>query len=276
MHGTVESIRTALAPQYAIGEELGHGGMAYVFRARRVADDRPVAVKVVRPEIALALGPDRFTREVGLLRPLNHPHILPLLETGVAGGLLYYTMPCATGESLRTRLDRERRLSVAEVLRIAEQVGSALDYAHDQGVLHRDIKPENVLEFEGCWVLCDFGIARAIETAAGSLSPSGVVIGTPTYMSPEQGAAVRELDGRADLYALGCVLFECLAGEPPFHGPTPQAIIARHAKERVPSLAVLRRDVPATVQAAIERLLAKQPKDRPRNARAAVEALRRA
>jgi serine/threonine-protein kinase len=270
----LEAIRQALAGSYRVEAELGHGGMAHVFRACRVADGAPVAVKVLRPELAMALGPDRFRREIGVLRTLSHPHILPLLEAGESGPHVYFTMPCATGESLRKRLDREGRLSVDQAQEVAEQIGSALDYAHARGVLHRDIKPENILSHDGRWVLCDFGVARAIEAATSErLSPSGIVVGTPTYMSPEQGAADQKLDGRADLYALGCVLYEILAGGPPFTGATPQAIMARHAKEHVPRLTVTRPDVPAHVEAALERALAKRPRDRHRSGAALARAL---
>jgi len=260
-------IRQAFADRFLIERELGHGGMAHVFRARRLDDDATVALKVIRPEISIGIGYDRFRREIALLEALDHPHILPLLETGEIGPYIYYTMPCALGASLKERLIREQRLAVPEVVAIATQIGAALDHAHGRGVLHRDIKPENILWDEDCWLLCDFGIARALEAAgADSLSPSGMVIGTPHYMSPEQGTARKDLDGRSDIYALGCVLYEALAGHPPFTGATPQAVIARHVKDRVPRLRLARPDVPEHVEAAIERALAKKPKDRPRSA----------
>jgi len=269
------TVREALAARFRIERELGHGGMAYVFCARRVDDDTEVAVKVIRPEISIGIGYERFRREIAVLGPLDHPHIFPLLETGEVGAYLYYTMPCASGGSLKGRLLRERQLPVADVVALATEIGSALDYAHGRGVLHRDIKPENILNHEGAWALCDFGVARAMEAATSeSLSPSGMVIGTPQYMSPEQGAASRRLDARADIYAFGCVLYEALAGHPPFTGATPQAIIARHAKERVPKLRLGRPDVPEHVEAAIERALAKQPKDRPKTAGELAMALR--
>jgi serine/threonine-protein kinase len=267
-------VRAAFAGSYAIERELGHGGMACVFRGRQREGDRVVAIKVIRPEIAVGIGYQRFRREIELLMRLDHPHILPLLETGEAGSYLYYTMPCAEGESLKARLMRERRLPLADVMAVATQIGAALDYAHAQGVLHRDIKPENILWHDGRWTLCDFGVARALEAAgADSLSPSGLVIGTPQYMSPEQGSARKELDGRSDLYALGCVLYEAVAGHPPFTGATPQAIIARHLKERVPSLRVARPDMPEAMAAGIERALAKKPRERPRSGVALAKAL---
>jgi serine/threonine-protein kinase len=259
-------VRAALADSHTIERELGHGGMACVFRARRRHDDRLVAVKVIRPEIAVGIGYQRFRREIELLMRLDHPHILPLLETGEAGAYLYYTMPCAEGESLKARLTQEGTLPLPDVVVVASQIGMALDYAHAQDVLHRDIKPENILWHADRWTLCDFGVARALEAAApDSLSPSGMVIGTPQYMSPEQGAAKKRLDGRSDLYALGCVLYEAVAGHPPFTGATPQAIIARHMKERVPSLRAARPDVPEAMAAGIERALAKNPRERPRS-----------
>jgi serine/threonine-protein kinase len=267
-------VRAAFAGAYDIERELGHGGMARVFRARRSDGAGVVAIKVIRPEISVGIGYQRFRREIELLMRLDHPHILPLLETGEAGTYLYYTMPCADGESLKARLVRDGTLPLADVVALASQIGAALDYAHARRVLHRDIKPENILWHENRWTLCDFGVARALEAAApDSLSPSGMVIGTPQYMSPEQGSARRKLDGRSDLYALGCVLYEALAGHPPFTGATPQAIIARHMKERVPSLRVARPEVPEHMAAGIERALAKRPKDRPRSGAHLVESM---
>jgi serine/threonine-protein kinase len=268
-----DAIRKAFSGLFTIEGELGHGGMAYVFRARRVDDDAEVAVKVIRPELAVGLGYSRFQREIALLQPLAHPHIFPLLEAGERDLYLYYVMPCAAGGSLKRRL-RAGPLPVADVLELAGQIGAALDYAHAHDVLHRDLKPENILRDQDHWALCDFGVARALEAASSeSLSPSGLIIGTPHYMSPEQGQANKRLDHRSDLYAFGCVLYEALAGHPPFTGATPQAIIARHAKERVPKLRIARPEVPEHVEGAIEWLLAKKPKDRPRNAAALLEAL---
>jgi eukaryotic-like serine/threonine-protein kinase len=269
-----QAIREAFASLYAIGRELGHGGMAYVFHAHRVADGAEVALKVIRPELAVGIGYARFQREITLLQPLEHPHIYPLLEAGERGLYLYYTMPCAAGGSLKSRLVARGPLPLADALELARQIGDALDYAHGRGLLHRDIKPENILWTGDRWVLCDFGVARAVEAAASdSLSPSGLIIGTPQYMSPEQGQAIKTIDHRSDLYAFGCVLYEALAGHPPFTGATPQAVLARHVKERVPKLRVARPDLPAHVEAAVEWLLAKKPKDRPKDARQAVEAL---
>jgi serine/threonine-protein kinase len=256
-----DAIRKAFAGLFTIDGELGHGGMAYVFRARRVDDGAEVAVKVIRPELAVGIGYARFRREIALLQPLEHPNI-------------YYVMPCAAGGSLKARLLRDGPLPVAEAIALAWQIGGALDYAHAHDVLHRDLKPENILRDADAWMLCDFGVARAMEAAsAESLSPSGLIIGTPQYMSPEQGQASKQLDHRSDLYAFGCVLYEALAGHPPFTGATPQAIIARHAKERVPKLRLARPDVPEHVEAAIEWALAKKPRERPRDARSLLEAM---
>jgi eukaryotic-like serine/threonine-protein kinase len=269
-----ESIRATFAGLYTITRELGHGGMAYVFHAHRVADGAEVAVKVIRPELAVGIGYARFQREITLLQPLEHPHIFPLLEAGERGLYLYYAMPCAAGGSLKSRLVAGGPLPLADALDLARQIGSALDYAHARGLVHRDLKPENILWAGDRWVLCDFGVARAVEAAASeSLSPSGLIIGTPQYMSPEQGQASRKIDHRSDLYALGCVLYEALAGHPPFTGATPQAVLARHVKERVPKLRVARPELPAHVEAAVEWLLAKKPKDRPKDAASVVEAL---
>ncbi len=263
---TVDKVRVALAARYAIEDEIGRGGMAVVFRATRLADGLSVAVKVLRPEVAATLGPDRFQREIAFLQQLVHPNILPLLESDDAGPFIYFVMPFASGESLKTRIRCAGHLAVDVVVDVACQMAAALDHAHQHNVLHRDIKPENILEHDGRWTLCDFGVARALALAGpDSLSPSGIVIGTPAYMSPEQGAPGTVLDGRSDLYALGCVLYEALAGVPPFTGPTPQAVIARHARERPPSLRVVRPDVPPPVAAALERALAKRPTDRPRS-----------
>ena len=270
----IEDIQAAFADLYAVDRELGHGGMAYVYRARRCDDDATVAIKVIRPEVSVGLGYKRFRREIELLMRMEHPHILPLLETGEVGTYLYYTMPCVSGDSLMTRVLAHRSLAVADVIAVASQIGEALDYAHARDVLHRDIKPENILWDEDRWMLSDFGVARAIDAAVpDSLSPSGMVIGTPQYMSPEQGTAQRALDGRSDIYALGCVLYEALAGHPPFTGATPQAVIARHVKERVPSLRIARPDVPEHVCGAIEQALAKKPKDRPKDGAALARAL---
>ncbi|MGH7644830.1 MAG: protein kinase domain-containing protein, partial [Gemmatimonadales bacterium] len=242
--------------------ELGRGGMATVFLAQDLKHRRPVALKVVHPELAAALGGDRFLREIEIAALLQHPHILPLYDSGEAGGFLYYVMPYVEGESLRDRLNREKQLSLEDTLRITGEVASALAYAHTHGVVHRDIKPENVMLSGGHAVVTDFGIARAV-TAAGdqSLTQTGTVVGTPAYMSPEQ-ATGSEIDGRSDQYALACVAYEMLVGEPPFTGATPQAVMARHSLATASAPSIVRSTITPTVEDAIMRALAKVPADR--------------
>ena len=259
----LERLQSALADRYAIERELGRGGMATVYLARDLKHGRPVALKVMRPELGSALGPDRFLREIGIAGRLQHPHILSLHDSGQAGGILYYVMPLVEGESLRARLAREIQVDVTEAVGIASQVADALIYAHAAGVLHRDIKPENILLSAGHAMVADFGIARALDTVGSErLTETGLALGTPSYMSPEQAAGSRALDARSDLYALGCVLFEMLAGEPPFTGPTAQAIMARHAMDPVPSLHTVRSTIPAALQQVLNKALAKVPADR--------------
>jgi eukaryotic-like serine/threonine-protein kinase len=253
----------ALKDRYAIQRELGRGGMATVYLAEDLKHRRPVAVKVLQPELAAALGPDRFLREIELLARLSHPHILPLHDSGNADGFLYYVMPYVTGETLRARLAREKQLPVDEALQISREVADALSYAHAHGVIHRDIKPENILLESGHAVVADFGIARAVDQAGGAhLTETGMTLGTPAYMSPEQAGGGGELDGRSDLYSLGCVLYEMLAGQPPFTGPTVEAMVRQHITADPPCITAIRPAVPAHVVAAIERALAKTPADR--------------
>ena len=236
----------ALADRYTLDRELGRGGTAAVYLALDRKHQRQVAIKVLRPEVAAHLGAERFLREIAIAARLTHPHILPLIDSGEAAGSLYYVMPYVPGESLRQRLERERRLPVRDALRAARDVGAALDYAHRQGFLHRDIKPENVLLADGHALVADFGIARAMSTAgAESVTEVGLTLGTPTYMSPEQASAERELDARADLYSLACVLFEMLAGEPPFASGNARATLARHVTERPRPVRSLRPEAPA-------------------------------
>jgi serine/threonine-protein kinase len=252
--------------------------MATVYLARDRKHDRFVAVKVLRPELAAALGTERFLREIQIAAKLSHPHILPLYDSGEADGLLFFVMPYVEGESLRQRLEREGRLPVATAVQLAAEVAAALDYAHQQGIVHRDIKPENILLHTGQAVVSDFGIARAIDAAAGdgpsrtALTGTGVIIGTPLYMSPEQVVG-DPIDGRTDVYALGCVLFEMLAGAPPFAGPSAQAILARHTVDPIPSVRKGRSEVPVAIERTVAKALAKAPEDRFASAAAFRDAL---
>ena len=253
----------ALADRYRIERELGRGGMAMVYLAHDLRHDRPVALKVLRPELAASLGPERFLQEIRIAARLQHPHILPVHDSGEAAGRLWYTMPYVEGESLRQRMAREGQLSLDQAVRIATQVLSALGYAHAHGVIHRDIKPENILLEGDEAVVADFGVARAISAAGQDrLTETGLALGTPAYMSPEQATATRELDGRSDLYALGCVLYEMLAGQAPFVGATAQQLLARHAMDTVPPLRTVRATVPEGVERSVMRALAKVPADR--------------
>jgi tetratricopeptide (TPR) repeat protein/TolB-like protein len=261
--GQLDGLAAALGGHYRVERELGHGGMATVYLAHDLKHDRPVALKVLKPELAAALGRARFLREVALTARLDHPHIVPLLDSGEAGRLVYYVMPYVDGESLRDRLDREKQLSVEDALQITHEVADALDYAHGHGIIHRDIKPANILLGGGHARVADFGIARAVSAAGGEqLTETGIAVGTPAYMSLEQATADRDVDARSDVYSLACVVYEMLAGQPPYTGATPEAILARRAVEAVPSVRVVRAAVPAGVEQALTRALAKVPADR--------------
>ena len=263
MSDQLQGLKAALADRYAIREELGAGGMATVYLAEDMKHHRKVAVKVLRQELAAALGPERFLREIEISARLRHPHILPLYDSGEAGGFLYYVMPHVAGESLRDRLNREKQLPIEDALRIAAEVADALQYAHDQNVIHRDIKPENILLESGHAVVADFGIARAVAESGGErLTDTGLSLGTPTYMSPEQAAGNAEIDGRSDTFALGIVLYEMLIGEPPFDGPTAQAIVAKILTEPVPPLRQQRGTVSEETEGVVMKALAKVPADR--------------
>jgi eukaryotic-like serine/threonine-protein kinase len=263
MPDLLNHLKAALADRYRVDREIGRGGMAHVFLAHDLKLDRPVALKVLRPDLAAVLGGDRFLREITLAAKLEHPHILGIYDSGEADGILYYVMPFVEGESLRDRLTREKQLPVDEALQISREVADALSYAHARGVIHRDIKPENILLRAGHAVVADFGIARAVDAAGGArLTETGVTLGTPTYMSPEQVAGSEDLDGRSDLYALGCVLYEMLAGQPPFTGPTIESMVAQHLSAPPPDVATIRPSVPSWVGAALQRSLAKTPADR--------------
>src|SRR6266540_3175833 len=255
--------RAALANCYVIERELGRGGNAVVYLALDVKQRRRVALKMLLPELALSVRSERFLREIEIAAQLTHPHIVPLYDSGEVNGSLYYVMPYVEGESLRQRLDREPQLPLADALQIARDVADALAYAHQQGIVHRDIKPENILLEAGHAVVADFGLARALTAAAGTtVSQAGIAMGTPAYMSPEQGAATAQLDGRSDVYSLGCVLYEMLAGPPPFTGDSAQELLARHPLEPVAPLRRLRPEIPRGVEAAVLVALAKQPAER--------------
>jgi TolB-like protein/Tfp pilus assembly protein PilF len=259
---------SALSGRYAIERELGRGGMATVFLARDLRHDRPVALKVLHPQLAAMLGPERFQREIRFAARLQHPHILTVLDSGEAGDQLWFTMPYVEGESLRDRLNRQKQLPVADALRIARDTADALDYAHQHGVIHRDIKPENILLTARHALVADFGIARALGGGTGGradqpgLTETGMSLGTPAYMSPEQASGERGLDQRTDIYSLGCVLYEMLAGEPPFTGPTAQVVLTRRFTETPRALRQVRDAVPPEIEAAVAKALARSPADR--------------
>jgi eukaryotic-like serine/threonine-protein kinase len=269
-------LQTALADRYQIVRQLGRGGMATVYLARDLRHDRLVALKVLHPELAANLGSERFLREIRTAARLQHPHILSVHDSGEAAGLLWFTMPYVDGETLRDRLQREHQLSVDEAVRIAHEAARALDYAHRHGVVHRDIKPENILlTNDGDTLVADFGIGRAVGAAATEerLTETGVVVGTPAYMSPEQASGEREIDGRADVYSLGVVLYEMLVAEPPFTGPTAQAIIARRFSESPRPIRPVRQTVPQELEQVVMRALARMPADRHSTAAAFAESL---
>ncbi|HEX6943696.1 MAG TPA: protein kinase [Gemmatimonadaceae bacterium] len=269
----------ALSERYVIEREIGAGGMALVYLAEDVKHRRQVAIKVLRPELAATIGADRFLREIEIAARLSHPHILPLFDSGAAGDLLYYVMPFVPGESLRSKLLRQRQLPTEEALRLTREIASALGFAHQQGIVHRDIKPENILLAEGIALVADFGIARALrssrgngESPASTLTVTGLALGTPAYMSPEQFTA-DEVDGRADLYSLGCVLFEMLAGEPPFSGQTVESLLRMHLTTEPRPLSELRPTIPVGLVRVVARTLAKDPANRFQTAAQLAEAV---
>ena len=274
MNAPQARLAAALSDRYRIERELGQGGMATVYLAHDLKHERDVAIKVLHPDLGAALGGERFLSEIRTTARLQHPHILPLLDSGDADGLLYYVMPLVTGETLRARLERERQLPIADAVRIAREVASALDYAHRQGVIHRDIKPENILLHDGQAIVADFGIALAVQTAGGArMTQTGLSLGTPQYMSPEQAMGERSIDARSDIYALGAVTYEMLAGDAPFTGSSVQAIVAKVLNEKPTSLRTLRDTVPPHVEQAVFTALAKLPADRFESARAFADEL---
>ncbi|MCH7474070.1 MAG: protein kinase [Gemmatimonadetes bacterium] len=263
MSDLLDRLKTALADRYAIQEELGAGGMATVYLAADLKHHRKVAVKVLRPELTAILGAERFLKEIEVTANLQHPHILPLHDSGEAGGFLYYVMPYVEGESLRDRLNREKQLPLDDAAQITREVAGALTYAHSHDVIHRDIKPENILLSSGGAILADFGIARALDaTGADEITASGLVMGTPYYMSPEQATGERRIDGRTDVYSLACVVYEMLGGEPPYTGPTPRAILARQMAGEIRPLALIRTNITPEFDAVLRRALDPTPADR--------------
>ncbi|HET9040161.1 MAG TPA: serine/threonine-protein kinase, partial [Gemmatimonadales bacterium] len=256
-------LQVALADRYRIEGEIGAGGMATVYLAQDLRHDRKVALKLLRPELSAVIGAERFLAEIKLTANLQHPHILPLFDSGEADGFLFYVMPFVEGESLRSRLNREKQLPVADAVRIGTEVASALDYAHRHGVVHRDIKPENILIHDGRALVADFGIALAASKAGGNrMTETGMSLGTPHYMSPEQAMGEREITARSDVYALGVVVYEMLTGDPPFGGSTAQAIVARVLTEAPRPILPQRHTIPPHGEAAVLTALEKLPADR--------------
>ncbi|MEX2280909.1 MAG: serine/threonine-protein kinase, partial [Gemmatimonadota bacterium] len=270
----LERLSARIGDRYAVVREIGAGGMATVYLAEDLKHRRKVALKVLRPELAAILGPERFLSEINVTANLQHPHLLPLFDSGEADGLLFYVMPFIEGETLRGRLQRERQLPVDEAIRIAVACASALDYAHRHDVIHRDLKPENILLHEGQPLVTDFGIALAISNAGGArVTQTGLSLGTPQYMSPEQATGDRVIDARSDIYSLAAVLYEMLVGDPPHVAGTTQGIIAKVLTERPPNVRAYRDTVPEHVDAAVQCALAKLPADRFTTAGAFADAL---
>ena len=259
----MKELQAALAGRYILDRELGRGGMATVYLADDVRHERRVALKVLNPELSHALGADRFLREIKLAARLNHPHIVPLFDSGDAAGSLYYVMPVIEGESLRDRLLRDGRIPPAEAVELLRGVASALDYAHRHGVVHRDIKPENIMLQDGEAVVMDFGIAKAVTLAAGdTLTQAGMMIGTPSYVSPEQAVGENFIDGRSDQYSLACVLYEMLSGRKPFSGASPQAVLSKRFSEPVPNVRDVYPEVTTEIENALLKALSKAASDR--------------
>ncbi len=263
MSAITDRLAAALAGRYRIERELGAGGMATVYLCEDLKHDRKVAIKVLKPELAAVLGAERFVVEIKTTAAMSHPHILPLFDSGTADGFLFYVMPYIQGETIREKLNRETQFGVDEAVRIAREVADALDYAHRHGIIHRDIKPENILLHDGRAMVMDFGIALAVSAAAGGrMTETGLSLGTPHYMSPEQATAEKEITPRSDVYSLASVLYEMLAGEPPHSGGSAQAIIMKIIAEPAQVVTQLRKSVPANVAAALDKALQKVPADR--------------
>ena len=270
----LDLLREPLADKYEIESLLGSGGMGAVYLARDIKHDRPVAIKVLHPEFAQSLGSERFLREVAVTAKLSHPHVLPLYDSGDADGFLYYVMPLIEGEDLGERIAREKQLPIKDTVHIAKEVAEAIGYAHSMGLVHRDIKPGNIMLSGGHAIVVDFGIARAVDAAADGdkITQTGMSVGTPSYMAPEQAMA-DEIDGRADLYSLGCVIYEMLVGQVPFTAPTPSGVIARHAMDSVPPVTIMREAIPDELEDVIMQAMAKTPADRYQTGMEMAEAL---
>jgi tRNA A-37 threonylcarbamoyl transferase component Bud32 len=263
MDDLLQRLASALADRYRIESEIGSGGMALVYLATDLKHDRRVALKVMRPQLAHAIGTDRFLSEIQIMARLDHPHIVPLLDSGETRGFLYFVMPYVAGETLRERLQRDERLPVDEVLRLTRELASALDYAHEQGVVHRDIKPANIFMQSGHARLADFGIAHAAGEAGGErLTATGMSVGTPAYMSPEQAGGDRDVDTRSDIYSLACVTYEMLSGTPPFAGSNSRVVLAKHLNEEAPDITAVRPEAGRLAASALAKALQKLPKDR--------------
>jgi eukaryotic-like serine/threonine-protein kinase len=259
----IARVREALAADYRIDREVGRGGMAVVYLAEDLKHKRRVAIKVMRPELTAAIATRRFLREVEMASRLQHPHIVPVYDSGERSGVLFFVMPWVDDQSLRDRMMRQGQLPLADAVRITRQVGLALDYAHSHGVVHRDVKPENILLADGVALVADFGLARAVQQAGlPRLTETGIVVGTPVYMSPEQGSPGVIVDGRADQYSVACMIYEMLVGRPPFDGADPAVVLARHLVDPVPSIRAARPAIPAQADAATARAMAKTPGDR--------------
>jgi serine/threonine-protein kinase len=270
----VDQLNAALTGRYAIERELGAGGMATVYLAEDLKHKRKVALKVLKPELAAVLGAERFVQEITTTASLQHPHILALFDSGTADGFLFYVMPWIQGETLREKLNRETQLGVDEAVRIAREVLDALEYAHEHGIVHRDVKPENILLHGGHAMVADFGIALAVSAAAGGrMTETGLSLGTPHYMSPEQATAEKEITARSDIYSLGAVLYEMLSGSPPHVGASAQQIVMKIIAEPVQPVTALRKSVPPNVAAAVAKSLEKLPADRFESAKAFGDAL---
>jgi serine/threonine-protein kinase len=264
-----DRFQNVLSDRYVIERELGRGGMSVVFLARDIRHDRPVAIKVFRADVADASGAERFQREIRLLARLQHPHILPLYDSGTLGETSYFVSPFVEGETLRERLKRDHLLPVEESVRLAIEIADALDFAHVREVIHRDIKPENILLHDGHAVVADFGIARAMRRSVGEwTTAAGMTLGSPAYMSPEQANSEREIDGRADIYSLACVLYEMLAGEPPFTARSAHMIIAAKLSSSARAVRIIRAEVPETLDAVLAKALARSATDRYASAQA--------